>query len=376
MPTRSEITDLMRKVAFWQLERCDMPGTLAYAQVDPYASKNWIRACFLIGLSAYYRTVREPDILAALLERCEMNDWQLGLHDRFADDLCIAQIYLELYEEDPQFKRIAATRRALDAIVDQPMRAAQVGWRSHLNWDWADALYMAPPVFTRLAKVTGNPRYIEVMDAHWWDTWEILYDPSEQLYYRDIRFVVRPEAEAAANPIPWVSPHSGETHLITEVKRSAHGQKIFWGRGNGWVVGGLARLLDAMPADYPTRNRYEDLLRAMLERLAALQAADGFWRASLLDPEEYPNPETSSTSLIAFAFAWAIRHGVLDPANYLPVALKAWDALVSATDATTGKLGWVQPVGADPAQTTREDSHEYGTGSFLLAGCEISKLLD
>ena len=41
-----------------------------------------------------------------------------------------------------------------------------------------------------------------------------------------------------------------------------------------------------------------------------------------------------------------------------------------------GKLGWVQPVGADPKKVTRDMTELYGTGAFLMAASEIYKLAD
>jgi rhamnogalacturonyl hydrolase YesR len=111
----------------------------------------------------------------------------------------------------------------------------------------------------------------------------------------------------------------------------------------------------------------------MAATLAPLQGADGLWRADLLDPQAFPNPETSGSSLIAFALAWGIEHGVLDRATYMPVVQKAWTGLVDAVDAQ-GRLGWVQPSGIGPAAAQSSDSAPYGVGAFLLAGSEVAKL--
>lgn len=69
----------------------------------------------------------------------------------------------------------------------------------------------------------------------------------------------------------------------------------------------------------------------------------------------------------------ALTKALLDKATYLPVVEKGWKALIAALE-PDGRLGYVQPVGADPRKVTREMSEVYGVGAFLMAGCEIYKI--
>ena len=55
------------------------------------------------------------------------------------------------------------------------------------------------------------------------------------------------------------------------------------------------------------------------------------------------------------------------------MGVKGWNAQVSAVDAD-GKLGYVQPIGADPKKVTRNMTEVYGVGAFLMGGCEIYKM--
>ena len=107
--------------------------------------------------------------------------------------------------------------------------------------------------------------------------------------------------------------------------------------------------------------------------MAALQSPDGYWHASLLDPESYPSPETSATGFIVYALAYGVNEGLLDKETYLPAVIKGWKALTDAVD-SDGKLGFVQPIGADPKKVTREMTEVYGVGAFLLAGCQLYKM--
>src|SRR5207249_10204649 len=101
-----------------------------------------------------------------------------------------------------------------------------------------------------------------------------LYDKQERLFYRDSRFFSQ---------------------------RERNGKKVFWSRGNGWVLAGLARVLQYLPPDYAGRGRFVALFQEMARRIADLQGPDGSWRASLLDPDSRPNPETSGTGFFTYA---------------------------------------------------------------------------
>ncbi len=68
-----------------------------------------------------------------------------------------------------------------------------------------------------------------------------------------------------------------------------------------------------------------------------------------------------------------VNAGLLNEDDFMPVIIKGWKALTDAVDAS-GKLGWVQPIGADPRKVTRDMTEVYGVGAFLAAGCQIYKM--
>ena len=135
-------------------------------------------------------------------------------------------------------------------------------------------------------------------------------------------------------------------------------------------MGGLARLLTVLPATDPRYDWYVSLYREMMAKIVSLQDENGFWHASMLDPDSYPNPETSSTGLFAYALWWGINAGILDEATYLQPAQKAWQAMVKAVH-PDGMLGFVQPVGADPQSVTADMTETYGAGAFLMTAQQI-----
>lgn len=138
-------------------------------------------------------------------------------------------------------------------------------------------------------------------------------------------------------------------------------------------MGGLVRLLEELPEDYLERPFYEQLFKEM-SGVLSLQKEDGLWRASLLDPDSYSGGEVSGSEFFCYVFAWGVNNGLLDGGTYRPAIEKCWIALNNCVN-EEGRVGWVQPIGADPRKNFDEDSWEvYGTGAFLLAGSEVIKL--
>ena len=205
---------------------------------------------------------------------------------------------------------------------------------------------MAPPAWIRLWAATGSTAYLDFAVARWWVTSDYLYDKEEHLYFRDSSYFDR---------------------------REQNGRKVFWSRGNGWVMAGLVRMLQFLPGDHPARPRFVAQYREMAEKILSCQQADGFWRASLLDPASYPMQETSGTGFYCYALAWGARAGLLDRARFAPAVRRAWTALASCVNAE-GKLTHVQPVGATPVTFDAGSTEPYGVGAFLLAGSEVRRL--
>jgi rhamnogalacturonyl hydrolase YesR len=202
---------------------------------------------------------------------------------------------------------------------------------------------MAPPVYADLAKATGDKKYVAFMDRQWDITTHLLYDRSKHFYSRDASYLD---------------------------KKEQNGEPLFWSRGNGWVMGGIVRVLQALPADSPLRPKYAALLREMSAEMLSIQGKDGLWRPGLLDAEAYPLPEISGSAFIAYAMAYGVNEGILDRATYWPAVEKAWAGMLAHVYAD-GRLGCIQPVGAAPGAFSETTSYVYGVGAYLLAASEI-----
>jgi unsaturated rhamnogalacturonyl hydrolase len=333
------IKKTMKNAAEWQLKN---PKHNLY---------DWTNGAFYAGLFSAWETTGSKKIYKAMMDMGAKNEWKPGPRLFHADDYAICQTYVDLYRKEKDRKMIDPFIQNLDKFTKTTYTG---NTKERIIWWWCDALFMAPPAFVKLGVTLHDAKYFTLTDKLFQETYDLLYNKEEQLYARDILY-------------KWDEPG-------IEIKKESNGKKIFWSRGNGWVMGGLVRVLKELPADYANRGFYEKQFREMAARVAGLQQADGLWRASLLDPGAYPGGEASGSGFFCYAMAWGINNGLLDKATYLPVVKKAWIGLNSLIQ-PDGRVGWCQPIGADPKKNFSAESWEvYGTGAFLLAGSEVIKL--
>jgi unsaturated rhamnogalacturonyl hydrolase len=327
--TRKNVTHAIQKVADWELIRS-----------EPHFNQDWTFAALYTGFMAVPKAANGEKYQKAMLQMAQKFNWQPGPRVAVADDMAIGKTYLDLYFRYHDAAMIAPIQQRADAVMALPDNPEK------LLWWWCDALFMAPPVFTKLNRVTGERKYLDFMDHQWWITSGLLYSPSNHLFFRDKSFLD---------------------------KHEANGSSIFWSRGNGWVFAGLANVLAEMPQDYPSRDKYVAQFKEMAQEIASLQGADGLWRPGLLDAAAYPLPENSGSAFFAFGFAYGINSGILERAKYQPVVQKAWKGLLSHIY-EDGRLGCIQPIGAAPGDYSAASSYVFGTGAFLLAGSEVYRL--
>jgi len=312
---------------------------------------DWTNGAFYAGVFAAYETLADENIYNAIEAMGESNEWKAGPRLHHADDHAICQTYVDMYRISGDDEMIEPFQSTIEEFIATPY---ETGGIRKITWWWCDALFMGPPAFVKMGVTLDKEEYIKLSDKLFKETYDLLYDQEEDLYARDIKYKLDE---------PGIEPRT-----------EANGEKIFWSRGNGWVMGGLVRLLEELPKDWPTRDFYIQNYKEMAAKIASLQQDDGLWRASLLDPNSYPGGEASGSGFYTYALAWGINNGILDKEEYLPVVKKAWIGLNSLIQ-PDGRVGWVQPIGADPRKNFSAESWEvYGTGAFLLAGSEVIKL--
>lgn len=209
-----EVKKEMKRVADWQIEHfkdCFSGRDKAHHIAD------WTNGALYVGMQKWAAMADDDAYYNWLKNIGEEQNWTLHKRQYHADDHTIGQMYCELYRKYGDEKMIKATRKQFDFILYHPSQS-KLNWRTPFHqdrWNWCDALFMSPPVWAQLYKITKKKKYLDFMLSEYKATTDFLFDKKENLYYRDEGYMGKLD----------------------------NGTKIFWGRGNGWVFAGLANIL-------------------------------------------------------------------------------------------------------------------------------------
>jgi rhamnogalacturonyl hydrolase YesR len=348
--SKKEVTDIIHKVNnYWQSTH------------PKHGNSFWHTAAYHTGnMEAYFLTKKE-DYRKYSENWAIQNEWKGAKSDNkaewvysygetdkyvlFGDFQICFQTYIDLYNLDPDDKKIARAKEVMEYQMSTP---------NNDYWWWADGLYMVMPVMTKMYKLTGDKRYLDKLHDYFDYANSIMLDKKTGLYYRDAKY-------------------------IFPKHKSLNGKKDFWARGDGWVLAGLAKVLQDVPKKDKNRKEYIKIYKNLAKAVKVTQQPEGYWTRSMLDPEHAPGPETSGTAFFTYGILWGINNGYLSKKEYMPVIEKSWKYLTETALQTNGKIGYVQPIGekAIPGQIVNENSTaDFGVGAFLLASCEMYRYLD
>ncbi len=262
----------------------------------------------------------------------------------FGDWQICFQTYIDLYNLAPQKKKVARAKEVMGYEADS---------KAHDYWWWADALYMVMPVMTKMYQLTGDEKYLDKLYENICYSDSIMLDHETGLYFRDGKYVYPKH-------------------------KTANGKKDFWARGDGWVLAGLAKVLQDMPKAYRHQPFFVEKYERLAQAVKQLQQPEGHWTRSMMDPNQAPGYETSGTAFFCYGLLWGVNNGYLPKKEFEPAIEKAWYYLTTIALQPSGKVGYVQPIGerAIPGQRVDANSEaNFGVGAFLLAACEYYRYL-
>lgn len=224
---KADIRTVLKAVADWQV---NTPLT--------HNLGDWTNGALYAGMVEWAGIAGNDTYYEWLKGISEKLSWDYYIHDNarrryHADDYCVGQTYVELYRKYKDKDMIKPMRTYLDNILKDPAMGELdftkkvEGYSSQQRWSWCDALFMAPTVWAKMGNVTGKKKYFDFMYQEYKFSTDYLYDKDEHLFYRDSRYFTMKEA---------------------------NGEKVFWGRGNGWVFAGLPIIIRELPSKYEHKD--------------------------------------------------------------------------------------------------------------------------
>ena len=354
--TVDEVKGIIRKVnTYWQ--------TTHPAEVRSF----WDNAAYHTGNMEVYKLLKDQQMLDYSIRWAEHNQWKGATEPDpakwkyknygegqdyvlFGDWQICFQTYIDLYLEESGERR--EEREYMVGRAKEVM-GYEADSKVHDYWWWADALYMVMPVMTKMYRLTGDEKYLGKLYDNILYSDSIMLDHETGLYFRDGKYVY--------------PKHKTEA-----------GKKDFWARGDGWVLAGLAKVLQDMPETYVRQPFFVEKYTNLARGVKKLQQPQGHWTRSMMDPKQAPGYETSGTAFFCYGLLWGVNNGYLSKKEFAPTIEKAWNYLTTIALQEDGKIGYVQPIGerAIPGQTVDASSQaNFGVGAFLLAACEYVKYI-
>ena len=218
---------------------------------------------------------------------------------------------------------------------------------------WVDSLMMFSVFAAQYAKENNDKELMEIAAIQPSVFAKYLMDSEDNLWY-----------------------HSYWTKKATHFPIS----KFYWGRGNGWVISALPKILDYI-GEHKERENILDILRRTSEALLPYQREDGSFE-TVFNKVGKTYREMSATALIADGWLHSVRMGYLD-AKYLDPALKAYkvvDDTVKITDKGVFMTEISAPTSPMPICpyfvykiTAKVSNRTYGVAAFIWAGIEYDK---
>ena len=193
-------------------------------------------------------------------------------------------------------KDVRIGKSEMDIPYEERLKLFEKGYTAQTRF-WIDDMYMITVLQTQAYLTTGDRKYLDRAAKEmclYLDRLQLKKGSAKGLFYH-------------APDVPFV-----------------------WGRGDGWMAGGMALLLRHLPEDSEHRARIMEGYRAMMAALLRFQRKDGLWGQLVDEPDSWG--ESSGSAMFTSAFITGVRRGWLDQNAYGPAARRAWLALCRRLD--------------------------------------------
>ena len=339
---------------------------------------NYIDGCMMTSLYSIYRQTGDRkylDFIDKFVDYYVREDGSIlgyDLETYNLDNLNEGRILFDLYAETGKEKYNKAIELLHEQIVRQPRTEYGNFWHKLIypNQVWLDGIYMSEVFYTRYVAERGDGDFSEIV-KQFVSIYDNMYDKNKRLYYH---------GWDASKTAFWADKTTGLS-------------KNFWLRSIGWYTVGLIDVLSYMPEDKKEEKAtLAEIFRNTIEGLERYIDPDTnmFWQVVDRVGDEGNYPETSGSSMIAYAMLKGARLGYVD-ARFPAVGKAVFEGIckkyLTQTDGKLNLGGICLVAGLGPESNRRRDgSYEYyisepvvendakGTGPFVMAYTEIKQL--
>ena len=236
---------------------------------------------------------------------------------------------------------------------------------------WDDTIYMISMFLLEMYRYTGDEKYVKELLSQLKIHKEKLADKKSGLWihgYDD-------DSE----------DYNDKCSQLGWAKQSPERKSVeFWGRGNGWIVMAVADAMTTVPAKSAYFKAFARELKEITKSLPQLQdPSSGMWYQLPIynkNPENFL--ESSCTAMFAYGMTIGIEMNVLNSKTFLPVVQKAYAGLQKKATKTEGKHLIPTRVCEGTCIGDRayyfgrktKEGVNYAIGAYIMFDLEYSKL--
>lgn len=258
----------------------------------------------------------------------------------------------------------ALTKQAIDYIQNEPRLIGDAlnhlgnSSKSHIypKSIWVDSLMMFAMFTSLYAREQSDEKLLDFAARQPEQYAGYMMDPGDHLWYHSY----------------WVKQ---KTHYPKK--------KLYWGRGNGWVICSFPMILDQL-GEHKDTGKIKQILADTSKALLNCQREDGTFE-TILNKMGKTYRELSATALIAAGWMHGVRKGYLDR-RYLEPALKAYEAVSEAV--VENEQGIYLPEISGPTiplplfpylgykLVPCRENWSYGIAAYLFASIQYRRLFE
>ena len=346
-PWSREVMVQARPIADWRLENPpwleDDAAGLTAGDLNVL-----INGTTYLGLADFGGIARDARFSDAVLARGRALGWatydgESGSQRGAKQDAVIGLAWLSAAAQVDGIERQARLRPTMDRL-NRTLAALDVAGAEPCpepSSCMSDTDFLSTALWAEASRLTGDPRYLAHGDARYRTAFEPLYDTETFLFHYQVGVV----ASAAG----------------------AEASALY----NGLAYAGLARTIEAIPADNPVRLFYVALYREMSRTVLARQRDDGQWSSSLRREDDGP-PDMMAGALFVYGLAWGLNTQMLSFNEGESAALSGWAALTRSLGAD-GVLADAPDAGPSPRPGRSDRSPRDAVGVYLMATTQIAE---